>query len=147
MEPRELPCRPIHVPVRKVLALAVAVSSLASCGVHGGDSGAARHPSGITGQVYVGPQCPVQTEEHPCADEPAAGSRVTIARQVPDNSGTEVLVVARTTTNGHGAYRVAVGPGRYVVTTDAGMWCQPMDTRVTAGTYSYVEFRCDTGIR
>jgi hypothetical protein len=98
------------------------------------------------GRVYVGPQCPIQTEEHPCADEPAAGSRVT-ARQVPGKSGMEGAVVARTTANGRGTYRITVAPGRYVVTTDAGMWCQPTDARVTAGTYAQVDIHCDTGIR
>jgi hypothetical protein len=51
------------------------------------------------------------------------------------------------TTDDRGIYRVTVAPGRYVVTTDAGMRCQPMDVRVTAGTYSQVDIRCDSGIR
>jgi hypothetical protein len=135
------------VRVRKVLAVAVAVSFLAGCGEQGGDSGATGHRAGIAGRVELGPQCPVQTENHPCADKPAAGSTVTIAKQVAGGSETEGEVVARTTTNGDGSYRVGVAPGRYVVTTDAGMLCQPMVARVSAGAYSKVDFRCDTGIR
>ncbi len=56
-------------------------------------------------------------------------------------------VVACTTADADGSYRVAVAPGRYVVTADAGMSCEPMDARVTAGAYSKVDIPCDTGIR
>ena len=133
--------------VRKVLAIAVAVFFLASCGEQRDGSVATRDRSGIAGRVLVGPQCPVQTVEHPCADKPAARSRVTITQQVAADSETEGEVVARTTANGDGDYRVTIAPGRYVATTDAGMSCQPMVTRVTARTYSKVDLRCDTGIR
>ena len=133
--------------VRKVLAIAVAVSILTGCGEQGGDSVVTRDGSGIAGRVRVGPQCPVQTKEHPCGDAAAAASRLTIAKQLPGEPETAGEVVARTTTNGHGAYRVTVAPGRYVVTPDAGMWCQPMNVRVTAGAFSQVDIRCDTGIR
>ena len=56
-------------------------------------------------------------------------------------------VVARATTDADGSYRVAVSPGMYVVTAQAGMSCELMDRRVTAGAYSKVDIPCDTGIR
>jgi hypothetical protein len=149
----ELGCvleRLIHMQVGGVVTIAFAVSFLAGCGDQG--SGTTHDPSGVAGRVYLGPQCPVETESEPCANEPAAGSRVTVAKQLPGDSlpgdsyaGGEV--VARTTTDADGSYRVAVAPGKYVVTADAGMSCELMDARVTAGTYSEVDIPCDTGIR
>jgi Carboxypeptidase regulatory-like domain len=122
------------------------VPLLASCGEQRGDSGAT-HGSGIAGRVHVGPQCPVQTKEHPCADKAAAGVRVTVAKQVTGGSETDGETVASTTTNGDGTYRVTLSPGSYVVTSDAGMSCQPMVARVIAGGYARLDIRCDTGIR
>jgi hypothetical protein len=137
--------RLIHMQVGGALTVAFAVSFLAGCGDQG--SGTTSDPSGVAGRVYLGPQCPVETESEPCADEPAAGSRVTVAKQLPGDSYAGGEVVARTTTAADGSYRVAVAPGKYVVTADAGMSCELMDARVTAGTYSEVDIPCDTGIR
>jgi hypothetical protein len=128
-----------------VLTISLAVSILAGCGDQ--DPGTTRDQSGVTGRVHLGPQCPVETEGDPCADEPAAGSRVTVAKQLPGDSYAGGEVVARTTTDGDGSYRVAVAPGEYVVTADAGMSCELMDARVTTGSYSTVDIPCDTGIR
>jgi len=89
-----------------------------------------RDQSGVAGRVYLGPQCPVETEGEPCEDEPAAGSRVTVAKQLPGDSYAGGEVVVRTTTDADGSYRVAVAPGMYVVTADAGMSCELMDVRV-----------------
>ncbi len=56
-------------------------------------------------------------------------------------------MLARTTTDAGGNYRVAVPPGMYVVMAQAGMSCEPMDARVTSGAYSKVNISCDTGMR
>ena len=45
------------------------------------------------------------------------------------------------------SYRIVVAPGDYVVTADAGMWCELMEARVTDGEYAEVDIPCDTGIR
>jgi hypothetical protein len=97
--------------------------------------------------VLLGPHCPVETATDPCDDEPASGAEVTVAEQLPGEAYAAGLVVARTTTNAHGVYRVTVPPGHYVVTADAGMSCELMDARVTADGYSTVVIPCDTGIR
>jgi len=128
-----------------VLAVAVAVSFLVACGQAGPE--AARDRSGIAGRVLLGPQCPVETAADPCDDEPASGAEVTVAEQLPGEAYAAGAVVARTTTNADGAYRVAVAPGKYVVTADAGMSCELMDARVDADGYLTVEIPCDTGIR
>lgn len=129
-----------------VLTVVVAVSSLAGCGDQVRPE-ATRDQSGIYGRVQLGPQCPVETEDDPCADKPAAGARVTVARRLPGDSYAAGEAVVRTTTDADGTYRVAVAPGSYVVTADAGMSCELMDARVTAGAYSKVDIPCDTGIR
>jgi hypothetical protein len=106
-----------------------------------------RDQSGVAGRVQLGPQCPVETEGDPCPDKPAAGSRVTIATWFPGNSDAAGKVVARTTTVADGSYRVAVPPGNYLITADAGMSCKPMNVRVAYGAYSKADISCDTGIR
>ena len=80
----------------------------------------------------------METKGDPCADKPAVSSRVTVAEQLPGDSYAGGEVVARTTTDADGSYRVAVAPGDYVVTADAGMSCELMDVRVTTGAYSRV---------
>ena len=128
-----------------LLTIGLAVSILAGCGDQG--PGRTRDQSGVAGQVSVGPQCPVEIEGEPCANEPAAGSTVTVAKQLPGDSDAGGEVVGRTTTDADGNYRLAVPPGEYVVTADAGMSCELMDARVSVGVYSKVDIACDTGIR
>jgi hypothetical protein len=97
--------------------------------------------------VHLGPSCPVDTEGDPCEDHTAAGSRITVARQLPESSHAAGQVVAHATTDREGRYRVAVPPGTYVVTADAGMSCELVSIRVTSGTYSKADIACDTGVR
>jgi predicted small lipoprotein YifL len=127
-----------------VLIIALVVSSLAACGDQGPGT---QDQSGVAGRVHLGPQCPVETKGDPCQDKPVAGSKVTVAKQLPGNSDAGGEVVARTTTDADGSYRVAVPPGMYVVTADAGMSCELMGARVKPGAYSKVDISCDTGIR
>ena len=145
MEPRCALERLIHVHVGGVVTVALAVLFLAGCGDQG--PGTTRDQSGVAGRVHLGPQCPVETAGEPCEDQPAAGSTVTVAKQLPGDSYAGGEVVARTTTDADGSYRVAVVPGKYLVTADAGMSCELTDARVKAGAYSKVDIPCDTGIR
>ena len=137
--------RLIHMRMGGLFAIALAVSLLAGCGDPG--TGTTGDESGVAGRVHLGPQCPVEIEGEPCADEPAAASTVTVAKQLPGDSYAQGDVVARTMTDADGNYRVAVPPGEYVVTADAGMSCELMDAPVSAGVYSQVDIPCDTGIR
>lgn len=117
---------------------------LAGCG----DEQPASEPrSGVTGTVHLGPQCPVETAGEPCEDEPAAGVPVTVSEQLPGEAYAAGEVVARGETDADGRFRIAVPPGEYVVTAEAGMSCEFMDARVTDGTWTEVDVPCDTGIR
>lgn len=103
--------------------------------------------SGLTGTVHLGPQCPVETLDQPCEDKPAAGVTVTVSEQLPGEAYAAGATIAETRTDSSGSFQVVVAPGLYVVTADAGMSCELMDARVTAGTYTQVDVPCDTGIR
>jgi len=122
----------------------VLLLALTGCGT--GEAPAAAS-SGVEGLVHLGPQCPVETEDQPCEDAPAAGVVVTVHEQVPGESYTTGAEVARGTTDAEGHFRIDVVPGEYVVTAQAGMYCEIMDARVAADAYTKVDVPCDTGIR
>lgn len=132
--------------VALALFLVLAPALLAGCG----DAGAGGTPdgrSGVAGQVHLGPQCPVVSVDEPCPEEPAAGVTVIVSEQLPGEAYAAGEEVARTKTDEQGAFRVAVDPGNYVVTAEAGMSCELMDATVVEGAYTEVAVPCDTGIR
>ena len=131
--------------VSGVLIIGPVAALLAGCGVQHPD--VTQDHSGVAGRVHLGPQCPVETKGDPCGDKPGAGAMVTVAERPPGGSGTGGEVVARTTTDADGNYRVALPPATYVVTAQAGMSCDLRTVRVTTGAYSRVDIPCDTGIR
>jgi hypothetical protein len=126
--------------------IVIAMVALSGCSDDGSRSGADPN-SGISGRVYLGPQCPVEQAGVPCPDEPAANATVTVSKQLPGEAYAAGPTVAQTTTDAAGRYRVAVPPGAYVVTADAGMSCELMDVRVRDGGYAQAPIPCDTGIR
>jgi len=103
--------------------------------------------SGVTGSVLLGPQCPVETVDDPCPDQPAAHVIVTVSEQLPGEAYAAGEEVARGRTDAAGAFRIEVPPGEYVVTAEAGMSCELMDVRVAEGEYAAMDVPCDTGIR
>ncbi len=140
--------RPTHVRAVRTVTLAAGILVLAGCGDESPkEQTKTETQSGLTGQVQLGPQCPLETADEPCEDQPAANVDVTVSVQLPGESYTAGEVVARATTDADGTYRVVVAPGEYVVTADAGMSCELMDARVTNGAYATVDIPCDTGIR
>ncbi|HEU4811465.1 MAG TPA: carboxypeptidase regulatory-like domain-containing protein [Nocardioides sp.] len=133
--------------MRPLSMVLVAAAILLSVGC--GEQGAAPvvSDSGVAGVVHLGPQCPVETLDDPCDDKPAAGVTVTVSEQLPGEAYAAGETVAQGTTDATGAFRIAVAPGEYVVTADAGMSCELMDARVTEGSFAEVDVPCDTGIR
>jgi len=103
--------------------------------------------SALTGQVLLGPQCPVESIEDPCDPAPAAGVTVTVSEQLPGEAYAAGPAVAAGVTDASGRFRIDLAPGDYVVTADAGMSCELMDVRVVAGETTMMDVPCDTGIR
>lgn len=128
----------------RTLTILAGILILAGCG---DEQPTAETQSGVTGHVHLGPQCPVEIAGETCADQPAANVTVTVSEQIPGESYAAGKVVAHGTTDADGSFRIAVVPGDYVVTADAGMSCELMDARVSKGTYAGVDVPCDTGIR
>jgi carboxypeptidase family protein len=126
--------------------LVIAMLALSGCSDDVSGSGADAK-SGISGRVLLGPQCAVEQAGVPCPDKPAVNATVTVSKQLPGEAYAAGPTVAQTTTDADGRYRVAVPPGAYVVTADAGMSCELMDVRVLDGSYAQAPIPCDTGIR
>lgn len=123
----------------------LAVGALTSgCGE---ETAPAESGSGVAGVVRLGPQCPVEVEGQLCPDVPPVGIKVLISEQLPGELYGAGDLVAETTTDAKGRFRVAVPPGAYVVTAEAGMSCEYMDAVVTAGAFADIDVPCDTGIR
>ena len=119
----------------RIFAIVVAALAVA------GSAASTTTPSGLRGVVLRGPITPVCTVGVPC-DAPAVGVVLVFSR-----SGN---VVARITTNRNGAYRLALRPGRYGVTTarrTIGSGLTPRSVFVPRGRVARVDFKLDTGIR
>ena len=126
------------------LTLAAGLLTVVACG----DQQPASAPdSGVSGVVHLGPQCPVESAQDPCEEQPAGGVTVTVSEQIPGEAYVAGKEVTRTTTATDGTFTVALAPGEYVVTAQAGMSCELMDVRVAPHTYAQVDVPCDTGIR
>jgi hypothetical protein len=98
--------------------------------------------SGLKGTVMRGPTSPACVAEQPCT-EPA--SRLTLLFW---RSG---RIVARTTTDLAGRFRIGLAPARYRVSraapTTVGRGLEPVLVRVVPGRFTTVDFSIDTGIR
>lgn len=134
---------PLRFPLA-LLALLTLPLLLAGCGE--AEPGAASD-SGVRGSVLLGPQCPVESVDEPCEDAPAARVAVLVSRALPGEAYGAGEPVGRTRTDADGRFELALPPGEYVVTAEAGMSCEFMDARVSAGDWTEVDVPCDTGIR
>jgi hypothetical protein len=123
--------------MKKALGLAVLVTLALGCGSAGGGTAT----SGLKGRVMRGPTTPVCRVGVPC-EEPARGVKLVFSR-----SG---KVVARTTTNQKGYYRVGLKRGTYSVRTNrpaSEKVPQPSRVSVPTARFKRVDFHIDTGIR
>lgn len=125
-------------------ALASGLLVLAGCG---SDDASGRATSGVTGQVRLGPTCPVESAGTPCEDQPSANVVVTVSEALPGEVHAAGPTVARGITDSEGSFRIAVPAGDYIVTARAGMSCELMDARVPHDTFVTVTVACDSGIR
>jgi hypothetical protein len=100
--------------------------------------------TGIEGQVFIGPMCPVVREGEACPDQPYQAT-LTILR--PD--GREVT---RFETDEEGRFRVALRPAKYILhpETPEGMplpYAGEQEFSVQAGQYTQLTITYDSGIR
>jgi hypothetical protein len=99
-------------------------------------AGSTTATSGLRGHVTIGPLTPVCKAGTPCS---GPARRVTLSFR-------RVFVVHKATTDGSGNYRIALGPGTYLVTASRGMSIRPVTVSVGGG-MRVVNFAIDTGIR
>jgi hypothetical protein len=122
-----------------VLALAVVIPSLASCGEN--ISGAPTE-TGVRGIVLAGPQCPVEQEGSPCPDEPMPGV------QVQATAGGSVAGTTRTDADGR--FELRLPPGDYLleaVLPPGPPSAKPTSVTVPPRGFAQVTVLVDTGIR
>ncbi len=93
--------------------------------------------TGLRGHVTIGPLTPVCRVGTPCT---GAAKHVTLSFR-------HVFRVWKATTDGSGNYRVALGPGSYVLTANRGRSVRPTVVAVVAGRVRVVNLAIDTGIR
>ena len=139
----------MSIPRQLSSLLAVIALVLAACSSAGGSSaspssGSTSGESGIEGITEADPQCPVVSASAPC---PASPISKTVVVRGP--TGKEV---ARFTSGGDGAFRVALSPGSYrleevVDPPGSPPNLKPESVEVRAGTFTHVALIFDTGIR
>jgi hypothetical protein len=122
-----------------VLALAISVLALASCGE---EASGTKAGTGARGVVLAGPQCPVEQEGSPCPDEPMSNV------EVQATAGGSVVGTART--DAAGRFELLLEPGDYLI--EAVLPAGPPSAKPTSVTvpphgFAQVTVLVDTGIR
>lgn len=94
------------------------------------------------GTVSAGPTCPVERINSPCPPRPVAAEIDAV-----DAAGQRA---GSTRSGADGTYRLALGPGTYVLTVATGSAfprCPSTTVVVPAAGVATVNISCDTGIR
>ena len=100
--------------------------------------------SGIAGQVFLGPVCPVVQLNNPCPDRPYQASLTSLT-----SSGRKVTSV---TTDTEGRFRVALAPGNYTLHPEKPAnspmpFAAEQTFSVIAAQFTQVKVTYDSGIR
>lgn len=124
--------------------LAMCAALLTACAENSGSPPTPPSNSGIEGQVYIGPTCPVATITSPCPDAPFQATLT-----IQDANGKKVAQLA---TDALGRFRVALPAGTYLIvpeTPNPGPppRGEPQSASVRAGQYTQVIITYDSGIR
>lgn len=131
----------------QLVLVVISLSVLSGCADGGARVDTSEQPSGsLRGVVWLSPTCPVEQEGQPCAPERAGGASVTLTAAGVDGQDTG-RVVGKATSDDEGRFTIAVDPGSYLLTADAGMLCKPIPVDVPTGGDTTVDLTCDTGIR
>lgn len=94
-----------------ILLWLVACAALAGCGLMPSTRQAATATpltSGVEGQTFLGPLCPVVQADTPCPDQPYADAMLAVL----DASGKEI---ARLHTDAQGRFQLLLAPGNYTL--------------------------------
>jgi len=98
--------------------------------------------SGIEGQVFVGPMCPVVQQGQACPDQPYQATLT-----VNSSNGGKIVQFQ---TDGAGRFKVPLAPGQYILhpETPTGLpFAGEQSFFVEAGKYTQIVVRYDSGIR
>jgi len=124
--------------MRPIILIIPLIFSLVAC------SSATNAPAdtGIEGQVFIGPTCPVEQVNHPCPDKPyqATLSVLTPAR-------TKILEF-QADTEGH--FRIALAPGDYILHPESPNvipHAAEQTFTVVTGQFTHLTVTYDSGIR
>ena len=115
----------------------VLILLLATCSTQPVPSG-----SGVEGQVFIGPVCPVVQEGQECADRPYQATLV-----VNNSNGREV---AKVQTDEQGRFKIPLEPGEYILHPESPNVMPFADEQVfvvEAGRFTQVNITYDSGIR
>ena len=98
--------------------------------------------SGVEGQVFIGPNCPVVQQGQECPDQPY---QATITINNPDGR-----MVAQVQTNAMGYFKTPLEPGEYVLHPESPNmmpYAGEQNFVVEAGKFTKVTVNYDSGIR
>lgn len=98
--------------------------------------------SGIEGQAYIGPNCPVAQDGSTCPDQPY---QATITVNDADNR-----MVAQVHTDAEGRFKIPLDPGEYILHPESPNmlpFAKDQKFTVTANKFTEVVVNYDSGIR
>ncbi len=127
--------------IRRILAATVVILVLAGCG----SAVSAPPDTGITGQVLLGPTCPVMIQGQPCPEQPVQAT-VTVY----DQSGNKVTEFR---SDDQGRFTVNLAPGTYTLRPQRGdgqgigNMGKEQAVTVVKGQFITVQLTIDSGIR
>lgn len=98
--------------------------------------------SGVEGQVFVGPMCPVVQEGQECPDQPYQATLTVLS-----SNGREIVEVQ---TDEQGRFKIPLAPGEYILhpeSPEALPFASEQNFVVEAGKFTQVTIHYDSGIR
>lgn len=98
--------------------------------------------SGVEGQVFIGPVCPVVQEGQECADRPYQATLI-----VNNSNGREIVKVQ---TDEQGRFKIPLEPGEYILQPESPNvmpYAAEQVFVVEAGRFTQVNITYDSGIR
>ena len=98
--------------------------------------------SGVEGQVFIGPVCPVVQEGQECPDQPYQATLV-----VKNINGREIVKVQ---TDTEGRFKIPLEPGEYILHPESPNvmpFAGEQTFTVTAGRFTQIIVTYDSGIR